>query len=36
MATVLKIENLEKSFTLHNLGKHIRACRHINITLEEG
>lgn len=33
---LLKIEGLWKSFTLHNLGKHIKASENINIDLEEG
>lgn len=33
---LLKIEDLWKSFTLHNLGKHIKASENINIGLKEG
>ncbi|MTI65828.1 MAG: phosphonate C-P lyase system protein PhnL [Firmicutes bacterium] len=36
MENLLKIENLSKSFTLHNLGKHIKASQDINIDLKEG
>jgi alpha-D-ribose 1-methylphosphonate 5-triphosphate synthase subunit PhnL len=36
MESLLKIENLSKSFTLHNLGKHIKASQIININLDEG
>lgn len=33
---LIKIENLSKSFTLHNIGKHIRASQNINIEVKEG
>ncbi|WP_201779747.1 phosphonate C-P lyase system protein PhnL [Oxobacter pfennigii] len=33
---MLKVENLSKSFTIHNLGKHIKASQDININLKEG
>lgn len=36
MDYLLNIEDLSKSFTLHNLGKHIRASQNINIALSEG
>lgn len=36
MIDLLKIENLSKSFTLHNLNKNINACENINILLKEG
>lgn len=36
MESLLKIENLSKSFTLHSLGKHIKASQNINIHLHEG
>lgn len=36
MEYLLKIENLSKSFTLHHLGKHIKASENININLKEG
>lgn len=36
MMDLLRIENLSKSFTLHNLRKHISACENINILLKEG
>lgn len=36
MEYLLKIENLSKSFTLSNLGKHIKASQNININLQEG
>ncbi|MEG0641847.1 MAG: phosphonate C-P lyase system protein PhnL [Clostridium sp.] len=36
MVEILKIENLAKSFTLHNLNKHIVASKNINIALREG
>jgi alpha-D-ribose 1-methylphosphonate 5-triphosphate synthase subunit PhnL len=36
MDYLLKIENLGKSFTLHNLGKHIKASQNINISLKAG
>lgn len=33
---LIKIENLCKSFTLHNIGKHIEASQNININVREG
>lgn len=36
MNELLKIEGLSKSFTLHNLNKHITASKDINISLNEG
>ncbi|MGF7058773.1 phosphonate C-P lyase system protein PhnL [Brassicibacter mesophilus] len=36
MTDLLKIQNLSKSFTLHNLKKHIKACKDISISLKEG
>ncbi|MGH4118191.1 phosphonate C-P lyase system protein PhnL [Clostridium sp.] len=36
MSYLLKIESLSKSFTLHNLDKHIKSCEGINIDLKEG
>lgn len=33
---LLKIENLYKTFTIHNLGKHIKASQNINISLSKG
>jgi alpha-D-ribose 1-methylphosphonate 5-triphosphate synthase subunit PhnL len=36
MEELLKMENLFKSFTLHNLGKHIKASQNISISLKEG
>jgi len=36
MEDLLRIENLWKSFTLHNLDKHIRAIENINISLKKG
>lgn len=36
MTDLLRIQNLSKSFTLHNLKKHIKACQNINISLKEG
>lgn len=36
MESLLTIENLSKSFTLHNLGKHIKASQNININLHAG
>lgn len=36
MKDLLKIQNLSKSFTLHNLNKNIRACENISITLKKG
>lgn len=36
MSYLIKIENLSKSFTLHNLDKHIKSCEDINIDLKDG
>ncbi|WP_026895637.1 phosphonate C-P lyase system protein PhnL [Clostridiisalibacter paucivorans] len=36
MVDLLRIEDLSKSFTLHNLKKHIDACQNIHISLKEG
>lgn len=36
MEELLRIENLSKSFTVHNLNKHILASKNINIELKEG
>jgi alpha-D-ribose 1-methylphosphonate 5-triphosphate synthase subunit PhnL len=36
MEELLKIENLSKTFTIHNLDKKIPACRNISIDLNEG
>lgn len=36
MKELLKIKNLSKSFTIHNLNKHILASKDINIELKEG
>lgn len=36
MNELLKIENISKSFTLHNLNRHINACEDISLTLKEG
>ncbi|MGL4607738.1 MAG: phosphonate C-P lyase system protein PhnL [Eubacteriaceae bacterium] len=33
---ILKIENLGKSFYLHNLNKEIKSCENINFSLEQG
>ena len=33
---LLKIDNISKSFTLHNLDRHIKACQDISITLNQG
>ncbi|MFP4457061.1 MAG: phosphonate C-P lyase system protein PhnL [Clostridia bacterium] len=33
---ILKIESLAKSFTLHNLNKHIKACEKINFNVNKG
>lgn len=33
---LLKIENLYKTFTIHNLGKYIKASQNINISLNKG
>ena len=36
MTPVLEIKNLSKSFTIHALGRHIDACREVNISLGSG
>ncbi|MFD2115810.1 phosphonate C-P lyase system protein PhnL [Paenibacillus yanchengensis] len=36
MANILTIENLSKSFNLHNLNKHIKAIDNIDFFLQEG
>ena len=36
MSNIVEIKELSKSFTLHALGKHIKASKNINISLEEG
>jgi len=36
MEEVIKIENLSKSFTIHNLNKYILASNNINISLKHG
>lgn len=36
MEELVKIENLSKSFTLHNLEKHIKASQNISLSLREG
>lgn len=36
MEDLLKIENLWKTFNLHNIGKHIKASQNINITVKHG
>jgi len=36
MQNMLRIENVGKRFTIHDLNKQIRACRNININLGEG
>lgn len=35
MEELLKVENLSKSFTLHNLGKHIKALNKLSFHLHE-
>lgn len=36
MENLIKIENLWKTFNLHNIGKHIRASQNISITVKQG
>ena len=36
MENLLKIENLWKTFYLHNIGKHIKASQNISITVKQG
>lgn len=36
MLNILKIENLGKSFTIHDLNKTIAACKNISFSLDEG
>lgn len=33
---ILRIENLAKSFYMHGVGREIKSCRNINLTLEKG
>jgi len=33
---ILKIDSLAKSFTLHNLDKHIKACENISFSVNKG
>lgn len=33
---ILEIKHFSKDFTLHNLGKHISACRGISLNLKQG
>lgn len=36
MEEILKIQDLSKSFNIHNLDKHITGCENISIELKEG
>lgn len=36
MKKILEIKDLSKSFTMHNLEKHIKASQNINISVQEG
>lgn len=36
MNEIMKIDKLSKSFTIHNLNKHIEASKNINISLKKG
>ena len=36
MEEIMNIKNLSKSFTIHNLGKHIIGSKNINIKLAKG
>lgn len=36
MKELLRIENISKSFTLHNLDRHINACQNISLSINEG
>lgn len=36
MEELLKIEELDKSFIIHNLNKHIKAIQNVNISINEG
>ncbi len=36
MSIILKIEDLSKSFTLHNLDRHIKACNNISLAVKQG
>lgn len=36
MSSLLEIKNISKSFTLHNLDRHIKACNNISLTLKKG
>lgn len=36
MNPLLEIKNLSKTFTLHNLDRHIKACKNISLSLNKG
>jgi alpha-D-ribose 1-methylphosphonate 5-triphosphate synthase subunit PhnL len=36
MDDIMKVANLSKTFTLHNLGKQIKGCENINFALSKG
>lgn len=36
MDDILVLKNLNKDFTLHNLGRHIKACQNIDLSLRQG
>ncbi|MDK2987672.1 MAG: alpha-D-ribose 1-methylphosphonate 5-triphosphate synthase subunit PhnL [Methanothermococcus sp.] len=36
MKNILEIKNISKSFTLHNINKHIKACNNISLSIRKG
>ncbi|HCX04198.1 MAG TPA: phosphonate C-P lyase system protein PhnL [Clostridiales bacterium] len=36
MKNILEIKNISKSFTLHNINKHIKACNDISLSIRKG
>ncbi|MCD5414018.1 MAG: ATP-binding cassette domain-containing protein [Clostridiales bacterium] len=36
MKPLLKIENISKSFTLHNINRYIKACNEVSLVLNKG
>jgi alpha-D-ribose 1-methylphosphonate 5-triphosphate synthase subunit PhnL len=36
LKNILEIKNISKSFTLHNINKHIKACNNISLSIRKG
>jgi alpha-D-ribose 1-methylphosphonate 5-triphosphate synthase subunit PhnL len=36
LKNILEIKNISKSFTLHNINKHIKACNDISLSIRKG